>query len=147
MGVFDKGAQQADEKLHEVLDPLLATGETMLGRLMATHSKSFSATVYAIGVTPQRLILQPVGRKLEAKGEPITIAPTDIRTSSVDGMGGGVSEFLKADPGDIRIETADHKFKLAALGGGMDQIFTGDAQRDGKQALIEFLYAARNSTP
>jgi len=147
MGVFDKGAQQADEKLHAVLDPLLVAGETMRGRLLATHSKSFSATVYAIGVTPQRLILQPVDRKLESKGEPITIAPSDIRKSSVDGFGGGLSEFLKADPGDIRIETADHKFKLAALGGGMDQVFTGDAQRDGKQALIEFLYSARKSTP
>ena len=146
MGVFDKGANKADEKLHEVLDPQLGAGETMLGRLLATHSKSFSATVYAIGVTPQRLILQPVGRTLEAKGEPISIVPSDIRKSSVDGMGGGVSEFLKADPGDIRIETADHKFKLAALGGGMDQIFTGDAQRDGKQALIEFLYSACNPT-
>jgi hypothetical protein len=58
-----------------------------------------------------------------------------------------LSEFLKADLGEIRIETADQKFKLAAMGGGMDQYFTGDAQRDGKQALIEFLYAARNSTP
>ncbi len=147
MGVFDKGAERADEKLHEVLDPLLTGGETMVGRLMATHSKSFSATVYAIGVTPERLILQPVGRTLEAKGAPISIAPTDIRKSSVDGMGGGLSEFIKADPGEIRIETADQKFKLAALGGGMDQLFTGDAQRDGKRALIEFLYAARNSTP
>ena len=147
MGVFDKGAERADEKLHEVLDPLLTAGETMLGRLIATHSKSFSATVYAVGVTPVRLILQPVGRALEAKGEPITIAPTDIRKSSIDGMGGGLSEFLKADLGDIRIETAAQKFKLAALGGGMDQLFTGDAQRDGKQALIEFLYSARNSTP
>jgi hypothetical protein len=146
MGVFDKGAQRADEKLHEVLDPLLVSGETMLGRLLATHSKAFSGTVYAIGVTAQRLILQPVGRTFEAKGEAITIVPTDIRKSSVDGMGGGLSEFLKADPGDIRIETADHKFKLAALGGGMDQLLTGDAQRDGKQALIEFLYTARNST-
>ncbi len=54
---------------------------------------------------------------------------------------------MKADLGEIRIETADQKFKLAAMGGGMDQLFTGDAQRDGKQALIEFLYAARNSTP
>jgi hypothetical protein len=146
MGLFDKGAQQADEKLHEVLDPLLVAGETMLGRLFATHSKAFSATVYAIGVTPQRLILQPVGRALEVKGEPTTIAPTDIRKSSVDGMGGGLSEFLKADPGEIRIETAGEKYKLAALGGGMDQLFTGDAQRDGKQAMIEFLYSARNST-
>ena len=113
---------------------------------MATHSKTFSATVYAIGVTSERLIMQPVGRTLEAKGEPITIAPKDVRKSSIDGMGGGLAEFLKADPGDIRIETADQKFKLAALGGGMDQIFTGDAQRDGKQALIEFLYTARNSS-
>ncbi len=147
MGVFDKGAQKADEKLQEVLDPLLATGEPMVGRLLATHSKTFSATVYAIAVTPQRLILQPVGRKLESKGEPISIAPTDIRKSSIDGMGGGLSEFLKADLGDIRIETADQTFKLAAMGGGMDQLLTGDAQRDGKQALIEFLYSARNSTP
>jgi hypothetical protein len=144
MGVFDKGAQQADEKLHTVLDPQLAAGETMLGRLIATHSKALSATVYAIGVTPQRLILQPVGRTLDAKGDPITITPTDIRKSSVDGFGGGLSEFLKAEPGEIRIETADHKLKLAALGGGIDQIFTGDAQRDGKRALIEFLYSARN---
>jgi hypothetical protein len=147
MGVFDKGSQKADEKLGEVLDPLLVAGETMLGRLLATQSKTFSATVYAIGVTPQRLILQPVGRSLEAKGDPITIAPTDIRKSSVDGMGGGLSEFLKSEPGDIRFETDDQKFKLAALGGGMDQLFTGDAQRDGKRAMIEFLHSARNSMP
>jgi hypothetical protein len=147
MGVFDKGAQRADEKLHEVLDPLLLGGEAMLGRLLATHSKTFSASVYAIGVTPQRLILQPVGRALEAKGDPISITPPDVRKSSVDGIGGGMAEFLKSDAGEIRIETADHKFKLAALGGGMDQLFTGDAQRDGKQALIEFLHSARNSTP
>src|SRR6187402_1450889 len=113
MGVFDKGAERADEKLHDVLDPLLTAGETMLGRLLATHSKSFSATVYAIGVTPTRLILQPVGRSLDAKGEPITITPANIRKSSIDGMGGGLSEFLKADLGDIRIETEDQKFKLA----------------------------------
>ena len=146
MGLFDNRSQKADEKLHEVLDPQLVAGETMVGRLFATHSKSVSATIYAIGVTPQRLILQPVGRSFEAKGEPITIAPTDIRKSSVDGIGGGLAEFLKADPGDIRIETADQKFKLAALGGGMDQLLTGDAQRDGKQAMIEFLYSARNSS-
>jgi hypothetical protein len=144
MGVFDKGAQQADEKLQAVLDPQLAAGETMLGRLIATHSKTFSAIVYGIGVTSQRLIMQPVGRTLEAKGEPITVAPGDVRKSSVDGFGGGLSEFLKSEPGEIRIETADHKFKLAALGGGLDQVFTGDAQRDGKRALIEFLYSARN---
>jgi hypothetical protein len=147
MGVFDKGAQRADEKLHEVLDHSLLDGEAMLGRLLATHSKTFSASVYAIGVTPQRLILQPVGRALEAKGDPISITPPDVRKSSVDGIGGGMAEFLKSDAGEIRIETADHKFKLAALGGGMDQLFTGDAQRDGKQALIEFLHSARNSTP
>jgi hypothetical protein len=57
------------------------------------------------------------------------------------------TEFLKSDAGEIRIETAEHKFKLAALGGGMDQLFTGDARRDGKQALIEFFHSARNSTP
>ena len=39
----------------------------MVGRLLAIHSKSFSATVYAIGVTPERLIVPPVGRSIEAK--------------------------------------------------------------------------------
>jgi hypothetical protein len=147
VGLFDKQSQRADELIGQTLDPLLIDGEQVLGRLLATHSKAFSATVYAIAVTPQRLIFQPVGRKLEAKGEPVSVTPSDIVKSSVDGFGAGLAEFLRTNPGEIRITTNDHTFKLSALGGGIDQMVTGDAQRDGKQALLEFLYSARNSAP
>lgn len=134
----------ATQRYAEMVRPHLAPGEELVGVLQATHRKTFSAVSYAIGVTPQRLVLVPTNRKMEAAGPPVLITPTDVVKSSVDGFGGGLGEFLRAEPGDIRITTTDTTFKLMALGGGLDNLLTGPTQTQGKQALIEWLWAARH---
>ena len=101
----------------------------------------------AIGVTDARLILVPIDRKLAPKGAAVSIRPPDILKTSVDGFGGGLSHFLTADWGDIRLDTSDKSYKFMALGGGMDQAFVGQRQMEGKQAFLEFPHAARNLAP
>ena len=141
---MDGNWEKLDAQLRALLGGLLEPGEELVGCLTATARKTFSATPYAIGVTPGRLILVPVDRRFAAKGPVVTIRPGDIQKTSVDGFGGGLAHFLTADLGDIRLDTADQTFKLMALGGGMDQLITGTAQRDGKQAFLEFLHRARH---
>lgn len=126
-----------------VVQPQLMAGEELRGVLQATHSKTFSADIYAIGVTPGRLILVPIDRRTQPKGPVVSIGPGDVVTSSVDGFGGGLKEFLAAEPGEIRITTATNKYKLMALGGGLDRHITSEGQTDGKTAMIEWLIANR----
>jgi hypothetical protein len=144
MGLFDGNWQKLDEMLRAAFAPLLAPGEPLVGCLTATAKSTFSAAPYGIAVTPERLILAPMDRTWQIKGDPVTVRRADILKSSIDGFGGGLSHFLTADLGDIRFDTADKKWKLMALGGGLDQLITGDAQRDGKGAFLEFLYSARH---
>ena len=88
--------------------------------------------------------LQPIAQQFGVRSLPTVILMKDGQP--VDGFGGGLAHFLTADLGDIRLDTADQTYKLMALGGGMDQLITGTAQRDGKQAFLEFLHRARPPT-
>lgn len=142
--VFEERNREADARVRAVIEPFVPPGEELVGSLYATAKTTFSAQVYGIGVTAQRLIFVPLDRKMAAKGEVELIAPGDIVKSSVDGFGGGLGHFLTADWGDIRIDTASKKYKLMALGGGFDQVLVGEGQGTGKEALLRFLYAARN---
>jgi hypothetical protein len=143
MGWIKDNSAKADEMYRALLTPLLAPDEQLLGALQATQSKSFSAKIWVIGVTPQRLLMVEVDRKFQAKAAPVVVHPQDITKSSVDGFGGGLSHFRKTDLGDIRFDTASDSYKLQALGGGMDQMLTGDAQMNGKSAFLQFLANAR----
>jgi len=143
MGWIKDNAAKADEMYRAILTPLLAPGEQLTGALQATQSKTFSAKIWVIGVTPQRLLMVEVDRKWQPKAEPVVVRPEDITKSSVDGFGGGLSHFLKTDLGEIRFDTAAESYKLQALGGGMDQMLTGDAQMNGKTAFLQFLADAR----
>ncbi len=145
--MFDEKKREADVRIQAAIEPFVTAGETLVGCLMATAKSSFSAKMFAIGVTDQRLIMALVDRKLEPKGEPVTIRAADIVKSSVDGFGGGLRHFLTEDLGDIRVDTKDEKYKLMMMGGGMDQMFVGEGQMAGKQAFLEFLHAARGLTP
>ncbi len=58
------------------LAPMLEPGETLRGVAAATQQKMFSRQLFALGVTDRRLILQPVGRHIEAKGDPIFVTPS-----------------------------------------------------------------------
>ena len=109
----------------------------------ATQAKTFSATIFVIGVMPERFAMVQVDGKLRPSAPPVFIRPEDITRSSVDGFGGGLRYFLTADLGDITFETASAKYKLLALGGGLDRALTGDGQMQGKAAFLQFLAAAR----
>ena len=145
MGFLDRKWAETAALLRQQLEPHLAPGERLLGALHATQAKTFSAQVFAVGVTPVRVVLLPVNRKMEASGEPVVLRREDIRSSSVWGWGGSVAEFISASAGQqIRIETGSAKFKLMAVGGSpIENAAAGDGQLRGLDALVDFVLSAR----
>ena len=102
--------------------------------------------MYALGVTPNRLILIPLNRKMQPSGDPVrSITRTDITGSSIWGWGGSVAEYLATNTDQqIRIETAEGKLKLMILGGNiLENALAGEGQLRGLDALIEFLLSTR----
>jgi len=145
MGLFDGRAAQASVRYRELVTPLLRPGEELLGTLQANEKSSFSYKGWVVGVTPDRLIMVPVDRKLNAKSEETSVRHEDITASSVDGLGGGLKHFATSDLGDIRFDTPDRTWKLLIMGGGIDRVVTGEEQTDGKALLLEFLASARRA--
>ena len=95
-----------------------------------------------MGVTGSRLLLQPIGRKLEAKGPPIAIGREEISDSSIWGRGGSLADLL-ADQ-QIRFTAAGQKYKLMVLGGNvLEDALSGPTQNQGLEALIAFLRSAK----
>ena len=132
--------------LRRQLQPHLAPGETLIGALHATQAKTFSAQVFAVGVTPDRVLLLPVNRKMVSNGQaPIVVTREDIRSSSVWGWGGTAADFVSASAGQqVRIETGSAKFKLMAVGGSpIENTVAGVGQLRGLDALVEFVLSAR----
>ncbi len=141
--MFEERNREADARVRAALEPFVPADEVLVGCLHATAKSAFSGRVYGIAVTNKRLVFVPLDRKMAAKGDPEHVTPADIVRSSVDGFGGGLKHFIAADWGEIRIETSTKKYKLMAMGGGLDQVLVGEAQVSGKEALLRFLYAAR----
>ncbi len=143
MGWIQDKAGQADEIYQALMLPLLVPNEQLLGVFQATQRSAFSGKIFVIGVTPDRLVMAPVDRKWQLKGQPISVRREDIVKSSVDGFGGGLAHFMTSEWGDIRFDTASDTYKLMILGGGMDQMLTGAGQLNGKTRFLEFLASAR----
>jgi hypothetical protein len=143
VGWIQDKAAQADQMYRALMTPLLAPNEPLLGVCQATQSTSFSNKIFVLGVMPDRVVLVQVDRKFQTKGSPISLRREDITKSSVDGFGGGLAQFLTAELGDIRVDTASGSYKLMILGGGMDQALTGQGQLNGKTRFLEFLASAR----
>lgn len=142
MGWSEKFAE-ADALYRGVIAPHLAAGEALNGVFQATRAKTFGGSLWVIGVTPHRLIMVEITRKLQPKGPVVVVQPQDIVKSSVDGFGGGLAHFLSSDLGDIRFDTATEKYKFLVLGGGLDTKLAGEYQTHGKQQFLGFLAAAR----
>src|SRR5436309_8917100 len=77
------------EAARPAVEALLEPGETLLGIVAATHQKTFSGELYAVGVTERRLLLQPVDRRMQAKGPAKVITKDTLVGADVDGAGGG----------------------------------------------------------
>ena len=143
MGWIQDKAAQADQMYQALMTPLLAPNEQLLGVCQATQSSAFSNKIFVIGVMPDRFVLVQVDRRFQVKGEPISVRREDITKSSVDGFGGGLAQFLTAELGDVRFDTASGSYKLMIIGGGVDQALTGQGQLNGKTRFLEFLASAR----
>ena len=141
------------ESFAERVDPLLRSqleeGETLRGVIAATHQKTFTGSMFAIGVTDRRLLLQPLDRGLKAKGELRSITPGSLRSADVDGAGGGwwtaPAALLDAAAIAVTFRTSDgEKLKLSMMKGtGMfGGLGGGDVQRDGVLALAAWLQQA-----
>lgn len=145
MGWMANNWEAMSRQLREVVSPHLATGEELLGVVHANQPKIFSADLFAVGVTPARLIVVPIDRKMAPAGEPIAIHKAEVQSASVWGWGGSVADFLAAGAGQqIRFTGGGRKWKLMALGGNLlEDSLSGPSQRAGLAAFVEFLLAAR----
>jgi hypothetical protein len=145
MGLFADNWEQVSRRLTALLAPHLATGEELVGVVHAHQPKLFSVVLYAVGVTPGRLLLLPIDRRQAAAGPPVSIAGSEIEYASVWGWGGSVADFLSGSAAQqIRFRAAGRKYKLMALGGNLlEDALSGPTQRAGLEALVGFLLSAR----
>ncbi len=145
MGVFADRWEKASQQLEALLAPQLGAGEELLGVVHATQPKVFSASLFAVGVTPTRLLLQPIDRRLAAAGPAVAIAREAISEASVWGWGGSVADFLSTYANQqLRFAADGKKYRLMALGGNaVEDALSGPSQRRGLEALIRFLLEAR----
>lgn len=156
----------ASEKLAEMLEPLgqslLPPGEDLLGALAATEVKTFGGGVRAVFVTPLRLLIQPVDRKWNARGEALSIGPEDVEDFRVSGLGDDwiTAISVVADSGfELRLKlVSGQKLKLMAMSGEgrlLGALGGGQAHQTGAEALLGWLsklgqihdHAARVDTP
>ncbi len=148
MGLTDKLAENWERhsaELAAALAPALADGERLTGVVQATEARLFSATLWAVGVTPSRLVLVPVDRRWRAKGEAVSIDRAAIESAAIWGWGGSVADFLSASADrELRFTANGRKWKLMVLGGNLlEDALSGPTQRAGLEALLDFLRSAR----
>ncbi len=145
MGMRDKQAQAA-EALRTMMTTVLVPGERLVGAVHATQAKTFSADMFGVGVTDQRLIVVPLTKRMEPSGDPVhSITPGDITGSSIWGWEGSVRDFLSASSGsEIRVEAHGRKYKWMILGGTLlENALAGAEQVSGLGALVEFIRASK----
>jgi hypothetical protein len=145
MGRWSEKWAETARLLRAELEPHLAPGEELIGAVHANRPKTFSASLFAVGVTPDRLIVLPIDKKMKAAGEPTSVTRDDITSAAIWGWGGSVRDFLSASSNyELRFETATEKYRFMTLGGTMlEDMLAGEDQLHGLDAVIEFLQSAK----
>lgn len=137
-------AAKHNAQLSERLD----TGERLNGVVAASQQLStFSGRAVAIGITDRRLLIQPLDRRGEAKGEPISISPAELVGADGGPAGGGWmtlgSVVLDHAAVRLKLRTADgKKLKLMLMSGGsgvLGGLGGGESQSAGAEALGQWL--------
>jgi hypothetical protein len=142
-------AEEFVNVVRPVLEGQLEEGESLRGIAAATHQKTFSGSLYAIGVTELRLLLQPLDRKLEPKGELVAVTRETAADAELDGAGGGwwtaPSSVLDATALTLKVTGTDgERYKLMMMRGG-SSLFGGAQQEAGVVALAEWLAVSRQA--
>jgi len=128
------------------IEAQLVPGETLRGLIAATHQKTFGGSLYAIAVTDRRLLLQPLDRRIQPKGDPRSLTAGELVSADVDGAGGGwwtaPSVVLDLSVIALTLRTAGgEKLKLTMMNGPglLGGLGGGQVQRDGVLALADWL--------
>lgn len=142
-------SKKLEDKLRPAAESVLQPGEDLLGSLVATQSGVFKGGVRAVVVTATRLVIVPLDRKFEPKGEVVALTPADIADVSTTGLGGEwyntAISMMEWAGIDLTIKTIDgRKLKLSMMkgeGGLIGKLGGGEHQRNGVQALKAWLEA------
>jgi hypothetical protein len=131
------------DRVRTHLESCLESGEELRGVAAATYQKTFSGSLYAVGVTDRRLLLQPLDRRVAPKGPIVSITPDTCESFELDGAGGGwltaPTAVLDATALTLKLRTTDgERFKLMLMRGGSVP-FGGESQQRGVLALAEWL--------
>lgn len=81
MGRMADAQREVYERLEAAIRALAHPDEQILGMLTASDSKTFTQQMYAIGVTPGRLLMVPVSLRWQPKGDPFVLLPGDIESA------------------------------------------------------------------
>lgn len=144
MSWIEKSWEELSNRLRLALEPY-REGEELLGVVHANQPALFSTQLYAIGVTPTRLLLLPLDRRHAATGKPVALMAGDIESAAIWGWGGSLGDLLSTSAGQqVRFTARGTKYKLMVLGGNLlEDALSGPSQKSGLEALLEFLLAAR----
>jgi hypothetical protein len=122
-------------------------GEELLGICVASQRKGlFQGGSVAIGVTGQRLLIQPLDRRGNPDGVPLTIEPTQVVSARARPAGGewfnvyaGIMDHAAVE---LRIKTTNgDDLKLMMMRGEgslLGKLGGGELQRRGVEALAEW---------
>lgn len=141
-------AEDIGDWLRPLLEPRLESGEELRGVLVATQQSTFKGRMVAVGVTDRRLLLQPLSRKVEADGEPISLTADQIAEAKATGAGDEwfnvTAAVMDGAAVTLRLKTTDgEKLKLMMMRGeGMfGKLGGGETQRQGIEALAGWFAA------
>jgi hypothetical protein len=129
------------------VEQLLAPGETLVGVCAASRQSAFRGGMVALAVTDRRLVVQPLDRHAQPKGDAVSIPPDELSTFDAVGLGGA---WYNAEPSllentalTVRLKTAHgQKLKLQMMRGGdglLGRLGGGDAQQAGIAALATWV--------
>ena len=102
-----------DSKYRPHFDALLEGGEELRGVCAASQQKGmFSGGAVAIGTTDRRLLVQPLNRRGNPDGEPLSITPAQIEAVKAGGAGGGW-----ISPGNLVLDSTAVKLEIKTTDG------------------------------
>ena len=129
------------------VEQLLAPGESLEGVCAATQQSALRGGMVALAVTDRRLLVQPLDRHAQPKGDAVSIPPDELATFDAVGLGG---EWYNAEPSmlentalTVRVKTTrGQKLKLQMMRGGdglLGRLGGGDAQQAGIASLATWI--------
>ena len=129
-----------------MLDSWLDEGEQLEGVCMASQQSVFRGRSVALGVTERRLLVQPLDRRGNPAGHPLSLTPQRIAEVKAGGAGEGWisvgNVILDQTAARLDLKTTDgQKLRLMMMHGGeglMGKLGGGEAQSEGLKALGEW---------